>query len=88
MLFVLGALRAVIELIGLCLLGQGVLHLVAGTRSGCNPIYRLFSLLTAPPRHLVRAMAPSFVSGRMIPLLTFMLLFFLWIGLAWMRTFV
>jgi hypothetical protein len=87
-LFLVGALRAVIELVGLCLLGQGVLYLMAGGSADRNPIYRFFSILTAPPRQLVRAIVPSFFPERSIPVLTFLLLFVLWIGLAWVRKFI
>lgn len=86
--FLIGALRAVIELIGLCLLGQGILFLIAGTGSGRNPIYRFFDIVTTPPRQLVRCMMPSMVPDRIIPALTFLLVFFFWIGLAWIRNFV
>ena len=88
MLFLIGALRAVIELIGLSLLGQGLLWLIAGAGSARNPIYRFFAILTAPPRHLVRALLPSVVPEGVIPASTFLMLFFLWIGLAWMRNFI
>lgn len=88
MLFLVGAFRAVIEMVGLCLLGQGVLHLIGGSDPGRNPVYRLFALLTAPPRQLVRAMLPSRLPDRAIPALTFLLLFFLWIGLALVRKFI
>lgn len=88
MFFLIGALRAVIELIGLCLLGQGVLSLVAGAGRARNPIYRFLAILTAPPRQLVRQLAPTAVPDAFIPPLTFLLAFFLWIGLAYLRTFV
>jgi hypothetical protein len=88
MLFLVGALRAVIELIGLCLLGQGVLYVIAGAGRERNLVYKLLALLTEPPRRLVRLALPKPVPDGVVPTLTFALLFFFWIGLAWMRTFV
>lgn len=88
MLFLVGALRAVIELIGLCLLGQGVLYVIAGAGRERNLVYRLLALLTEPPRHLVRVALPRRVPDGIVPTLTFVLLFFFWIGLAWVRSFV
>ncbi|MGE5490845.1 MAG: hypothetical protein ACM31P_06140 [Actinomycetota bacterium] len=88
MLFVVGALRAVIELIGLCLLGQGVLYVIAGAGRERNPIYRLLALLTEPPRRLARMALPKRIPDGIIPTATFVVLFFFWIGLAFMRSFV
>lgn len=88
MQFFLSSLRAVVELMGLCLLGQGFLYLLTGSGREHNSIYRLFQLLTSPPRNLARTLLPLVVPDRAIPSLTFLLLLFLWLGLAWARNFV
>ena len=85
--FVIGALRAIVEMLGLCLIGQGFLHLLAGERRQQNAIYRFFDLLTRPPRRLTALLLPKRASHSLVGLLTFMLLFALWIGLAWLRKF-
>lgn len=87
LLFVIGALRAVVEMLGLCLIGQGVLHLLAGQRRQQNAIYRFFDLLTAPPRQLAAMLLPARTSGGVVGVVAFGLLFILWIGLAWARKF-
>lgn len=87
-LFLIGALRAVIEMLGLCLLGQGALALLAGRGRRGNPIYRLFDLITAPPRRLVEPLLPRRAGEPWIGLLCFLLLFLAWIGLAIVRKFI
>jgi hypothetical protein len=84
-LFVISALRALVEMLALCLLAQGVLYLLAGQRRAGNPIYRFFALLTDPPRQLVAKLLPARVGGAMVGAITFVLLFVLWIGLALAR---
>lgn len=87
LLFLIGALRAIVEMLGLCLIGQGFLHPLAGRRRQQNAIYRFFDLITAPPRKLTAKLLPTGTSGKAVSMLTFLLLFILWIGLAWVRKF-
>lgn len=83
----IGALRAIVEMLGLCLIGQGVLHLLAGEGRQQNAIYRLFDLLTRLPRRMAAMLLPKESSANMAGLFAFLLLFALWIGLAWLRKF-
>ena len=83
--FAISALRAVVEMIGLCLIGQGVLYLLAGSRRQQNAIYRFFDLLTRPPLQLAALLLPRGAPEMLVGLLALMLLFMLWIGLAWLR---
>lgn len=85
LLFLVSALRAVIEAAGLCLLGQGILWLLAGPSRGRNAIYRLFKLLTLPVLGLLRAILPRAIVDRYIPPVGFFLLFLMWIFLAYLR---
>jgi hypothetical protein len=84
-LFLIGALRAIVEMIGLCLLAQGGLYLLAGQKRAGNPIYQLFSLLTRPPRQLLARLLPAGASAVTVGIACFVLLFLLWIGLALIR---
>ena len=83
--FVISALRAVVEMLGLCLIGQGILYLLAGSRRQQNAIYRFFDLLTRPPRQVAAFLLPKEVSEKLVGVLALVLLFVLWIGLAWLR---
>lgn len=85
MLFLIAALRALVEMIGLCLLAQACLYLLAGPKRLGNPIYQLFSLLTRPPRRLLAGLLPAGVSAMTVGILCFVMLFLLWIGLALLR---
>lgn len=88
LLFFLGALRAIVEMLGLCLISQGVLYLVAGQGRAANPIYQLFSVITAPPRKLLSRLLPVGTSTTTIGAVCFALLFLLWVGLAILRKFI
>lgn len=83
--FLIGAWRAIVEMLGLCLLGQGALFLLAGEKCTGNPVWQLFSLITRAPRQLVAAILPRGISGGKISVATFLILFFLWTGLAFLR---
>lgn len=86
--FLISAARAIIEMLGLCLVGQGMLYILAGQRRANNRIYQLFDLLTKAPRRLVAALLPRSSSEIVIGVVSFVLLLLLWIGLAFIRKFV
>lgn len=88
MAFLLSAVRAVIEMLGLCLIGQGILFVLAGRARETNPIYRLFALITAAPTGLVARVLPKPVGQGIIAGLTFVILLLLWLLLAFLRRFV
>jgi hypothetical protein len=81
----ISALRSIVELLGLCLLGQATLYIFVGSRSGENVIYRFFSLLTVGPRKITSRLlwknAPTLLSD----FVCFMILLTLWIFLAFIR---
>lgn len=83
-LFLISAARAVIEMLGLCLIGQGVLHILAGRRRESNRIYQFFDLVTRAPRQLVAVILPGF-SGKAVGIVCFVILLLIWIGLAFLR---
>ena len=81
-LLIVTMLRAVVEVAGCFMLGQGLLYVLAGRRRHDNLVYQLFSLLTRPVFRLTRAITPRLVRDDHIPVAAFMLLLWLWIGLA------
>lgn len=83
--FLISALRSIIEMLGLCLLGQGVLYLLAGQGRKENRIYQLFDLLTTAPRTLVALLLPVTTNPVLVALMTFVILLLLWLGLAFLR---
>ena len=84
-LFLIGVLRALVEVALLCLIGQGLLGLLAGSRRHTNTVYRLFVLITSPIVKVVRRIAPPQIIDRHLPVVAFFVLFWAWIGLAWLK---
>ncbi|MCF8199404.1 MAG: hypothetical protein K9J42_11605 [Sulfuritalea sp.] len=84
-LLILSTLRAVIEVALWFLLGRGLLALLAGTRRHDNTVYRLFVIVTTPILKVVRKISPSQILDRHLPFAAFFLLFWCWIGLAYLR---
>lgn len=78
-------LRALVEVAGFSLLGQGVLGMLAGKYRDQNLFYRVLRIVTQPVVRAVRFITPRFVIDAHIPMLTFFLLFWLWIVLALFR---
>jgi len=87
-ILLISLVRVLIEVAGLALLGQGLLALLAGKHRHNNVVYKLFQIVTAPAVRLARAITPRFVIDAHIPMLTFFLLLWLWIGLAALRQYV
>lgn len=84
LVFLISALRAVVEMLGLCLVGQGVLYILAGRGRDNNRIYQLFNLITGGPRRVVARLLPG-ASGKGIGLASFAIVLLLWLGLAFVR---
>ena len=85
---VITMLRALVEVAGCAMLGQGLLYVVAGRKRSDNFVYQLFSILTRPVMRLTRAITPRFVRDDHIPIAAFMLLLWLWIGLQMAKRYV
>ena len=75
-------LRTLVEVAGFALLGQGALVMLAGKYREQNIFYRLLRIVTQPVVRAVRFITPRFVIDAHIPMLSFFLLFWLWIVLA------
>ncbi len=84
-LFILGILRALVEVAMLFLLGQGLLALLAGRGRDNNPMYRLFLIITGPVVKAMRFVTPKQIIDKHIPYMAFAVLFWLWIALAWLK---
>ena len=83
--FIISALRSIIELLGLALLGQGVLYIIAGQQRAKNPIYQFFALLTRRPQQFAAKLLPRNTHTLISGVFFFLILFSLWIALAWLR---
>jgi hypothetical protein len=84
-LLILGVLRALAEVSLLFLLGQGLLALLAGSRRHNNTIYQLFVIVTRPVLKITRKLSPPQIIDKHLPFVAFFILFWLWIGLAYLK---
>ena len=69
-------LKAVAEIAGLALLGQGVF--LAGPNRDRNVFYRILALMTSPVRTIARALLPRFVVDQHVGLASFGLVLLAW----------
>jgi hypothetical protein len=84
-ILLISIVRSLVEVAGFFLLGQGLLFILVGASRENNGVYQLFRIVTNPVIKLVRAITPRIVIDRHIPLVSFFLLFWLWIALAYLR---
>ena len=84
-LLVITVFKALTELGGLFLLGRGVLYLLAGAKREQNLFYQLLKVLTRPLIGVARWATPKAVVDRHIPLVAFLILFWLWLLLAFAK---
>ena len=57
----------------LALVGQGILHVLAGARRQSNFFYQLLQLLSKPFTFVVRKITPRQVGDHQVPIVTFFL---------------
>ena len=77
--------RAVVEVAGLLLLGQGILWIFGPKARDGNFVYDLFKKGTTPLVKLTRAITPRFIHDAHVGLITFLILLWLWFGLAYAK---
>lgn len=87
-LFALSAVRSLAEMLGLCLLAQAALYVLAGSKRQENAVYRLFDLITQPARMVVAKVMPKSASAFPISLACFLLVFSIWIFIPIWRKFI
>src|SRR5688572_9586162 len=81
-LLLLSILRALVEVTAFIMLGQAILFVLAGKARHQNFVYQMFGIVTKPAIKLTRFITPRFVRDDHIPIAAFLLLVWLWFGLA------
>lgn len=81
-LLLISVLRAIFEVAGMMLLGRGLLWLFGPKARQGNFVYDLLTVGTKPFMQLTRKITPQFVRDGHIPLATFFLVFWIWLGLG------
>ena len=79
MLLLVEILKLLAEIALLSLAGQWVLGLLAGAKREQNFAYQLFQIVTKPLIAGARLVSPRVVLDRHLPLVAFLLLFFVWL---------
>lgn len=80
MLILVSIVKLLAEIALLALLGQGVLALLAGAKRSQNLFYQLLQIMTRPFVAGARFITPKVVLDRHIPIVAFLLLFFVWLA--------
>jgi hypothetical protein len=75
-------LKALTEVAGVALLGQGVLYAVTGNKRDQNLFYGIFKAVTLPVLKVTRWITPRVILDRHLGLVAFFLLMVLWLGLT------
>jgi hypothetical protein len=75
-------LKALAELAFMFLAGRGLLYVLAGGKRQGNIFYQIFCILTDPLLRAARWITPRFVVDTHIPLVTLMLLLWIWLAAA------
>ncbi len=75
-------LKALTEVAGVALFGQGLLWVLAGAKRDQNIVYGIFKTLTSPVMKVTRAITPRVVLDQHVGLVAFFLLAVLWVGLT------
>ncbi len=78
MLLLASILKALAEIAGLSLVGQGILYLLMGARRNQNFVYKLFQGLTLPVMKLTRTFTPKVVLDRHIGFVAVLLVTVVW----------
>lgn len=85
MLKAVEVLKALLEIAGLALLGQGVLYVLAGGQREQNIFYRILRTITSPVVRITRFITPRFVADAHIGLAAFFLTAGLWLALVLLK---
>jgi ABC-type uncharacterized transport system permease subunit len=75
-------LKAVTEIAGVAMFGQGLLWVLAGSKRDQNIVYNLFKTITSPVTKATRSITPRLILDQHIGLVAFFLLVVLWIVLT------
>jgi len=87
-LFIVSALKALVEIAAMALLAQGLIGLLSGKAKENNFVYRLFQVVTGPIYKFVRLISPKFIADQHMGLACFFLLFWTWVALIYAKSYV
>jgi hypothetical protein len=80
-IFLLKILKALVEVAGFSLLGQGFVAIFAGKDRNQNFIYVVLKIITSPATKIARFITPRFIRDEHVPFVAFGLCFWSWVAL-------
>jgi hypothetical protein len=72
-------LKGLVEFAAFLLIAQGGIFVLSFGTHERNPVYRAVRFLTSPVTRVVRRLTPARVADRHVPIVAFLLLFWLWV---------
>ncbi|QBK05753.1 hypothetical protein DW355_14415 [Hylemonella gracilis] len=78
-------IKLIAEIALLALLGQWILGLLAGARRHQNFFYQVLAVIGRPFVRVARFITPRLVLDQHVPLVAFLLLFFVWVAVTLYR---
>jgi hypothetical protein len=87
-LLIVTSLKALVEVAGMALIGQGLIGILAGKRKQDNFVYRIFLVVTSPIYKLARFISPRFITDSHMGLVSFFIVFWLWIALVFAKGYI
>lgn len=82
------SLKALVEVAGMALIGQGLTGILAGKNKQDNFVYRIFLVVTSPIYKLARFISPRFIADSHMGLVSFFIVFWLWISLIYAKAYI
>jgi hypothetical protein len=79
---VLSYMQVMAIYIGMLLIGQGAVYLLSFGKHQTNAVYKLFTIVTGPIVKFVRVITPAKVADKHLPVVAFILMFWIAFGLA------
>lgn len=87
-LFVVSVLKALVEVVLLSLLAQGIVGFLSGKAKDNNFVYRLLQVVTSPIYKAVRKITPKFIPEQHAGIVTFLVMFWIWVALIYAKAYV
>jgi hypothetical protein len=80
MILIASTIKLIAEIALMAMLGRWLLGLLAGAKKDNNFFYQILQVVVRPFISLTRLLTPSLVLDRHVPLGTFLMLSFVWLG--------
>lgn len=87
-LFIVSVLKALVEVGLLSMLAQGIVGFLSGKAKDNNFVYRLLQIITGPIYKVTRKITPKFIPEQHHGMVSFLVLFWVWVALIYAKAYV